>query len=158
MKSKNELNILHDRIYDIYDVSCTHVQIKKLLTLCRNEQVIDDVLDSICLHFLGMKIPMYGSTQDYKDIFWKAIETNKEKFLTFIDMNTNININDEFVMKSNYLFLGNNEKGYVKDDIITLKDRIATSFGEMSVFHNQAGLEMKINTCFEQHFINNYKA
>lgn len=90
---ENDLARLHDALFGVFGVNVTNAQIKKLLTsLCpqwdgeTDTCGIDDTLDNICQHFVGMNVPMYGDSQKYKDNFWQAIKDKKTDFLNFINI------------------------------------------------------------------------
>ena len=87
---EQDVNTLIDTINNVFNVEVTEPQLEKLLTLCPDwDGIVDtlgrgDVIDSICQHFIGMDVPMYGSPQEYKDTFYDQIERSKKHFLEFI--------------------------------------------------------------------------
>lgn len=89
---KNDLARLHDALLDVFEVNVTNSQIKKLLSLCPDWDgetdtcSLDDVINTITNHFVGMNVPMYGDSLTYKDGFWTAIKDKKTDFLNFINI------------------------------------------------------------------------
>lgn len=87
---KEDLDILRDLFYNVLDIETTDDQISKLLTLCPDWDGITDtvgreeVADTVCLHFLGMEVPMYGSPEKYKKDFKAKLKEKKEDIIKFI--------------------------------------------------------------------------
>lgn len=46
----------------------------------------DEIMDSICLKFIQMKVPQFGDSDEYKVEFTKRIEDNKFEFSKFIKL------------------------------------------------------------------------
>lgn len=88
---RDDLNRLHDAFLGITEISATDGQIIRLVELCPTwDGIVDtlgtgDVMDVICLHFVGMKVPMYGSPDTYEDEFRKKVEDKKSDIKEFLN-------------------------------------------------------------------------
>ena len=88
--SDNSLAHIHDRIWDIFHIHVTHDQIAKLLELdpdydgTADTHIISDLMNVICDKFIGMDIPTYGSSEDYKQEFWAKVEIFTDDLVKFI--------------------------------------------------------------------------
>jgi len=77
-------------IMDVFDTSVTDENIPKLISLDPHFIGLQDTMDedrlmnAICKHFTGMEVPMYGSTQEYKDKFHEEVKNKKSEFQKFI--------------------------------------------------------------------------
>lgn len=78
-KFKNvQFNKLHDSIYDIFGIDASDDQLKLLLKIVFGTEDIpslnDDIIDSICIKYIGMKSPTYGSPENFKNSFYSAVD------------------------------------------------------------------------------------
>lgn len=86
----DDLGRLRDRLMDVFNLNLSDDQIKKLLVLCpRWDGILDtlgetEVMNSICNYFIGMKVPTFGDTKDYKDRFFQEISNKIESVKLFI--------------------------------------------------------------------------
>lgn len=91
MFDQNTQNRLHDAILDVFNVDVTNEQINRLLTLCptwdgiADTLGIDEVMDSICVHFIKRPMVTYGSSAVEKEQFGQAIQKVQPSFLAFIN-------------------------------------------------------------------------
>lgn len=78
-KFKNvQFDKLHDSIYNIFDIDASDDQLVLLLNIVFGTKEIpslnDDIIDSICIKYIGMKAPTYGCPEDFKDAFYSVVE------------------------------------------------------------------------------------
>ena len=91
---KNDLARLHDVIFNVFEVSVTDSQIQKLFKLTEiwdgdcDTLGLSEFMDCITKYFINMKLPMYGSSKEYKDKFWSEIERAKPNFIQYINENS----------------------------------------------------------------------
>ena len=87
---RHDLDRLHDRIVDVFDIDVTDNQINKIVSLFPDwDGIVDtlgeeEIMDLICQHFIGMEVPMYGSSKEYKLAFREAVKNKKRRFESFI--------------------------------------------------------------------------
>lgn len=88
---RDDLDRLHDVLLDVLSINVTDEQIAKLVTLCPDwDNILDtlgreQIIDTICLHFVGMKVPMYGSPDEYKKEFWQKIKDKRSDIELFLN-------------------------------------------------------------------------
>lgn len=97
-KYKNvQFDKLHDSIYDLFEIDASQKQLLLLLNLVFDTETVplqnDDIIDAICLKYLGMQVPRYGSTEDYKNSFYSIADLKSSEILT--DLEYIDRINDE---------------------------------------------------------------
>lgn len=81
--SANTLCRIHDAIYGVFAISLSQEQLEHLIKKSNAEINMDaeDFIDDLVYALVKMKVPMYGSSEEYKESFWHLIEEKKEEFI-----------------------------------------------------------------------------
>lgn len=88
---QNQYSRLHDAIFDTFDESLSKSQLDKLIALHYNFDGVmdtssrDEIMDTICLHFIQMTPPTYGSSAEYRAEFEQKIADSKSMFQEYIN-------------------------------------------------------------------------
>lgn len=88
---QNDYNYLHDAVFDTFGESLKPGQLDRLIKLYPDFDGFmdtlsrDKIMDSICVHFIRMAVPTYGSSAEYQAEFEQKIAENKLIFQEYID-------------------------------------------------------------------------
>ncbi|RYX86570.1 hypothetical protein EON73_02530 [bacterium] len=87
---RNNYAYLHDAVFDIFGESLNKSQLDKLIKLHPDfDGVMDtlgrgEIMDRICIYFIQMAVPTYGSSAGYEAEFEQKIAGSKAAFNEYV--------------------------------------------------------------------------
>jgi hypothetical protein len=88
--NQDDYAYLHDAVYNTFGESLNNNQLDKLINLNPDFDGImdtmgrDEIMDFICVHFIKMSIPTYGSNAEYEAEFSQKIAESKTVFNEYV--------------------------------------------------------------------------